>query len=242
VRIIRTSADLDAVVTAEERGPGLVLLMEGADPIRSPQDLGWFVEQGVRIIGLAWGATRYSGGSHAPGPLTPLGCELLKEMAKSGAVLDTSHMSEEAFWQAMDVFDGQVIASHSNCRAIVPGERQISDDMIRAIAERGGMIGLVLYNAFIRPDWRDGDPRSEVTLADLLPHFEHIADLAGVDHIGLGTDLDGAGGLEVTPKEIDTAADLPRLAQVLRAAGYDEGTVTGIMGGNWHRMLRRMLG
>lgn len=232
---------LDAVVHQQSPLPGLCLLMEGADPIRTPADLEWFVERGVRITGLSWKGTRYAGGTGAPGPLTDLGRELLHEMDRLGVVLDVSHLAEEAFWQAMTEYKGCVIASHANCRSLVPGERQLSDDMIKAIAERDGVIGLVCYNRFIRADWHSGDSKMGVNLDDLRRHADHLATLVGVRHIGLGTDLDGGIGREVVPREIDTIADLPRFADVLAQAGYHQEDINAIMGDNWLRVLRGVL-
>lgn len=239
--LIRTRADLEAVLAGDRPAPGLVLLMEGADPLRTPADLAEFVAGGVRIVGLAWGATRYAGGAWAPGPLTDLGRELLAEMNRLGVVLDASHLADEAFWQALDIFPGRVVASHANCRAIVPTTRQLSDAMIQAIATRDGIIGLVFYNAFILPGWEQEDGKDRVSLTDLLPHAAHIARLAGVKRLALGTDLDGGVGRDVIPRELDSIADLPRLADLLAANGYAPDAVAGIMGENWLRLLRELL-
>ncbi|MHB9133072.1 MAG: dipeptidase [Armatimonadota bacterium] len=239
--ILHRRPDLENAMHQRVPLPGLIPLMEGADPIRTPDELARFVDWGVRIVGLSWKATRYAGGTGAPGPLTDAGRALLHEMERLGVALDVSHLAEEAFWQALEIFHGRVIASHANCRAIVPGDRQLSDDMIRAIADRDGVIGLVLYNRFIRPGWASKDGKDAVHLADLLPHVEHLHQVAGARSIGLGTDLDGGVGREDTPAEIDSIADLPRFADTLAAAGYDQPTITGIMGENWLRILREIL-
>lgn len=234
VTLLRTRADLDAVIDGRSPRPGFALLMEGADPIRTPDELGFFVERGVRFVGLSWKRTHYAGGTNAPGPLTDAGRALLREMARLGVTLDVSHLAEEAFWQAMELFPGRVIASHANCRALVPTERQLSDAMIRAVAERDGVIGLVCYNKFISLE-----TDRAVTLDDMVRHADHIAQLVGSRHVGLGSDLDGGIGREVIPQGMDSIEDLPRFADALAAAGYDESAIMAIMGGNWLRVLQR---
>jgi membrane dipeptidase len=236
--LIRTQRDLHGVLDGTRPRPGLVLTLEGADPLRTPRDLGVFLAGGVRFVGLAWGATRYAGGTRAPGGLTADGVNLLAEMARLGVVMDASHLAEAAFWQAMDLFPGRVVATHANCRALVPTDRLLSDAMIGAIAARGGVIGMVFYNRFIRADV--GDAKPNVGYADLLPHARRIADIAGVAHLGLGTDLDGGVGREVTPRELDSVADLPRLADTLTEA-FSASEVEGIMGGHWRRLLLEVL-
>jgi len=233
--ILRRKADLEAVLTGSGKLPGLALLMEGADPIRTPDELGIFIAAGVRFIGLSWKATRYAGGTGMPGPLTEAGRVLLREMERQRVVLDVSHLAEEAFWQAMECFGGKVIASHANCRAIVPTERQLSDEMIKAVADRDGVIGLVFYDKFIRPE-RD----RPVTLADLVRHADHITQLVGTRHLALGSDLDGGIGREVIPQGIDSVEDLPRFADALAAAGYSDEDIAAIMGENWLRVLRQV--
>ncbi len=241
VTILRSRAELEGVLAGALPAPGLVLLMEGADPLRTPDDLGQFVEWGARIVGLAWGATCYAGGTGAPGPLTDAGRALLAEMARLGVALDISHLAEAACWEALELFPGRVVASHANCRALVPTDRQLSDAMLRALAARDGIMGLVLYNRFIRGDWRDGDAKDAVSLTDLLPHVAHVERLIGLRHLALGSDLDGGVGREVIPREVDSVVDLPRIADLLVNAGYSPGVVAGIMGANWLRWLRETL-
>jgi len=247
VRLVRTRGELDGLLrdwqaapTPNERPVGFTLLMEGADPLREPADLEEWYQEGLRLVGLAWRGTRYAGGTRAPGPLTERGRALLAEMERLGVVLDTSHLAEESFWQALDLFSGTVIASHANCRAFVPTDRQLSDDMIGAIAARDGVIGTVLANDFLVHGWtREAPP---VTLADVVRHIDHICQLTGsARHCGIGSDFDGGFGVESTPRELDSVADLGLLAGALAAAGYSEGDITGILGGNWLRLLERAL-
>lgn len=113
-------ADRQAVAASEQTDLplGIVLLMEGADPIRTPAETGWWQEQGIRIVGPAWQATRYCGGTNQPGPLTNAGRALMHELSHAGLILDISHMAEESFWSALELFEGTIIASHSNCRVL----------------------------------------------------------------------------------------------------------------------------
>lgn len=244
VSLITSVADLERVIATESTSRlGLVLLMEGADPIVQPTDAPRWFEAGVRIIGPAWRATRYAGGTGQPGPLTPLGRALMPILARTGFILDTSHLAEESFFEALDLFDGVVIASHSNVRARVPTDRHLSDAMIRALIQRDGVIGLVLYNQFLVPQWREsGAQKEKVTLSCVVDHLKYICDLAGsVRHCGIGSDFDGGFGMEATPQEIDTVADLQRLGDVLADAGFKDEEIRAVLGENWLRVLRRGL-
>ena len=248
VRLVASRADLAAVQGRWAEGRpqlGIVLLMENADPIRTPDEAAWWYAQGVRIVGPAWQATRYCGGTRAPGPLTADGRALMGELARCGMILDTSHMAEESFWQALELFDGTVIASHSNCRAFVSearADRHLSDAMIRALIERDAVIGAVLYNAFIIADYRKGTPKERVGLADLIRHIDHICQIAGdAHHVAIGSDLDGGFGRDEIPRELDSVADLGLIGEALIAKGYSEADTAGVLGGNWLRVLEGSL-
>lgn len=246
VRLIRSVGELDALVrdwnaapTPEERPVGLLLLMENADPISKPTELYEWVNGGLRIVGPAWHASRYAGGTGEPGPLTTLGRSLLAEMRRLGVILDVSHLAEESFWQALDLFDGAVIASHANCRAFTPTDRHLSDEMIRALIAREAVIGTVLANKFLDPTWERGAP---MPLDAVVRHIDHICQLAGdATHCALGSDFDGGFGVESTPEGLDSVADLGRIADMLSAHGYTRADIEGIMGANWLRLLRQSL-
>jgi membrane dipeptidase len=242
ISIVRTKRSIEDA-TEGEYHLGLVISMEGADPIVSPKDLHEWVKRGVRVVGLAHGRTRYSGGTRQPGSLTKSGRELLSEMEHESVILDTSHMAEESFFEALDLFKGPVIATHSNCRALVDTDRQLSDEMIRAIVKREGVIGIVLFNKFLIADWdKTGKVKQRVTLADVMKHVQHVRDVAGnTANIGIGSDLDGGFGTESIPAELDTIADLPKIADALLKAGFAEGEAIGIMGENWLRFLKASL-
>jgi membrane dipeptidase len=217
-----------------------ILLLEGADPIRHEADVRQFWDAGLRIVGLAWRRTRYAGGTRAPGPLTPEGVELVKVLDRFGMIHDASHLAEESFWQLLDLTAGAVIASHSNCRAIVPTDRQLSDAMIRAIAARGGVIGVNFFDKFLLPPDQYGKRRA--TLADVVMHIRHICDLLGdAAHVALGTDMDGGLGRNEIPVEIETSADLPRVADALEQAGFADDAIHAIMSRNWTRFFAQHL-
>lgn len=207
----------------------VTLLMEGADPIRDPDDLPFWAEQGVRIIGPAWGRTRYAGGTDAPGPLTPEGRELVQAMKDLGLTLDASHLDTAAFWDAAET-GVKMIASHSNPRALVDTNRQLSDDMARHIVSTGGVLGLVAHSKFIRAGWTEGQDRA--SLGELVRCAEHYAALVGWDHLGIGSDLDGGFGTEKMPQGIERYRDLSRFLDLLPPEAR-----AGVAGDNWERWM-----
>jgi len=242
VSIITSRSDLDRVVNATMPKVGLVILMEGADPIIEPARAEEWFEAGVRIVGPAWSQTRYSGGTRAPGPLTDLGRALMPQLERNGFILDASHMAEQSFFDALNLFSGTVIASHSNCRAYVNTDRQLSDEMIRKIVERGGVIGSVIYNRFIKEGWETSSRKNEVTLTDLVRHVQRICDIAGsARHVGIGTDFDGGYGMESIPAELDSVADLKKIGDALSEVGFSDADVMNYLGGNWLRVLQKAL-
>lgn len=248
VMLVETQRDLAQLLALRSQGTalqGIVVLMEGADPILTPAHAREWFDRGVRIVGPAWKQTRYSGGTGDPGPLTELGRALMPELRAANLALDISHMAEESFWQALDLFDGPVLASHANCRAIVPHsrpDRHLSDAMITALIERDGVIGAVLYNKFLQDGWTLEQGKHAVGLDAVVRHIDHICQLAGnATHVGIGSDLDGGFGVEAIPHELDTIGDLPRLATALASHGYSASAIDAIMGGNWLRKLETIL-
>jgi len=242
IRIIENRAQLNEHLESDSK-VGFVLLMEGADPIRSPKEAKDWFQSGVRIIGPAWKKTRYSAGTGEPGPLSPEGRELMKEMESLGLILDTSHLAEQSFFEAFDLFHGSVMASHANSRIYTPTDRQLSNEMIRAITSRNGVIGTVLYNAFLDPGWVErGKKKSEVNFATVIKHMKNVCDIARDKlHVGIGSDFDGGFGLEGIPAEMDTVADLQKLGPALRENGFSDDESSNVLGGNWIRLLQRAL-
>jgi membrane dipeptidase len=223
-------------VRAWKRGRlAAVLLMEGADPIETPAQLGAWVERGVRIIGPAWGGTRYSGGTGAPGGLTDLGVQLLKAMRRQGVILDLSHMADQAVADAFALWRGPIMASHSNARALAPGDRQLTDETVAEIARRGGVVGVSFYQGHLRARGE----KSPAGLDEVVRHIVHHARAAGgPEHVALGTDLDG--GFDARYAAIDDLAKLKALDAKLRLH-FNRSHVEGIMGANWLEFLSRSL-
>lgn len=240
VRILRTCADLDAHLAAphEDRPLGLVVSMEGAAPIREPAALGAWVARGVRIVGPAWKSNRYVGGTGEPGGLSTAGEELIDAMTHHGVALDVSHLAEDAFWQAIERHQGPVLASHSNARALVDTERQLSDAMSKALAARDGIVGLVLADKFLRPGGNralrpGGTP---VGLDDVSRHAEHVAGCIGWERLAVGSDLDGGFGRQETPAEIDRGSDFRRVGE-----SVPQHARRSFLGDAWLGTLRRTL-
>jgi membrane dipeptidase len=216
--------------------------MEGADPILEPKQFEEWYERGVRIVGTSWQATRYAGGTGEPGGLTDLGRELLEIMADFNAILDLSHMAEQACMESLDRYEGIVIASHSNPRHFCNTDRHLTDEAIRRLAERDGVMGIVLYNRFLTNDWKKGDPRSKVPLATVIAAIDYVCQLTGsASHVGIGTDFDGGFGVESIPEGLDTVGDLLEIGKALRAKGYAEADIEAVLGANMLRKLRQAL-
>ncbi|MCC6499749.1 MAG: membrane dipeptidase [Anaerolineales bacterium] len=253
--LISSTGELDAIIQrwsqpaqdGEDRPVGMLMLMEGAEGIRSVKELPEWWELGLRMIGLAWMGTRYCGGTHDPGPLTDAGRELIAAMAELNFILDISHMDEAAALEALDRYEGAVMASHSNCAALMKGSesnRHVPDRVIEKLIERGGVIGSVPFNTFLKVGWsRKADSRrEEVPLDAYIAHIDHVCQLAGNSlHAGIGTDFDGGFGLQSVPLGFESVADLQLIASKLRERGYSETDAENILGGNWLRFLRKNL-
>jgi len=246
---VTTNAELDAVLASwadgapvEARKQGVVLLMENGDPILEPPQFEEWYARGVRIVGPAWASSRYCGGTGEPGGLTALGFQLLDVMASFGAVLDLSHMAEEAYLQAVERYEGPIIASHSNSRQFRNSDRHLTDTMIRLLAERDGVIGTVLFNAFLKDQYSKTDRKETVPLETAINAIDYVCQLTGsARHAGIGSDFDGGFGSQHIPAGLDTVADLTKIADGLRARGYSEGDTEAVMSGNFLRVLRRAL-
>jgi membrane dipeptidase len=250
LRWLRDWPSLDAHARAwlrNEEGSeplGFILSMEGADPVLSPEQLHEWWQQGLRIIGPAhYGVSPYAHGTGTEGGLFPPGKPLLREMERLGIILDVTHLSDQSFDEAMDVYGGPVLASHHNCRALVPDQRQLSDPQIRLLIARGAVIGTALDAWMLYPNWIRGQTRPEeagVRLTTMVDHIDHVCQLAGnAEHAAIGTDLDGGFGTEQSPADLDTIADLQRLPELLSQRGYSASAIEGILYGNWLRFFRR---
>jgi membrane dipeptidase len=225
---------------------GYVRSLEGADSLITLRHLEQAHADGLRAIGPAhYGPGVYAQGTNTEGPFPARGLELVRLADELGLILDLTHLSDACFWQALEIFKGPVWASHHNARTLVPHQRQLSDDMFRALVERGAVVGVALDAWMITPGWERGKttPQSAgLRLETLVDHIDHFCQLAGnARNVGIGSDLDGAFGTEQTPQDVDSIADLGRLGALLRARGYSEADIEGIMSGNFLRFLRATL-
>ena len=214
---------------------GFLTLMEGADPIEKVEDLDEFHRRGIRIIGPAWNnKNQYASGSDSEDGLSEDGVRLIKRMNELGITLDLSHLNEKCFWEAIELTDLIPIATHSNARALTNHSRNLRDEQLKAISDRGGVIGIVLYNYFLKI--RDKTP----TLEEVFAHADYMINLCGEDHVGIGSDMDGAR-IEDFPRGLETIADLPKIAQYFLDKGYLEERVSKIMSGNFLRVMQNNL-
>ena len=221
---------------------GYVLSLEGADSIVNMHYLEKAYQNGLRAIGPAhYGPGVYAQGTNAEGGIGAKGRELLTQMEQLNIILDATHLCDESFWEALEHFNGHVWASHNNCRALVPHNRQFSDEQIKVLIERGAVIGAAFDAWMLKPGWvlRKSNPKEEgVFLSTVVDHIDHICQLAGNSlHSGLGTDLDGGFGKEQGPADVDTIADLQLIPEILKQRGYSDDDVDNIMYKNWIRFL-----
>lgn len=243
ISIVRSAADLDHGAT-----PRALILMEGADPIRSPDEVVLWHAMGLRMVGMAWAAgSRYAGGNgpppptpvpahHRTGPLSNEGRDLVRALDEFGIIHDASHLSDAAFDDLMQLARGPIVATHSNCRALMNDwQRHLRDDQIIAIAQRGGIIGLNLFGKFLATGRR-------ATIDDCIAHIEHIAEVTGRrDVVALGSDMDGGFGPGDLPVGLDHPTKLHALADALRARSWSDSEIAGFTHGNWLRVMRTAL-
>ncbi len=221
---------------------GYILAMEGADPILEPSQVELWWERGLRVVEpVHYGVSYYAHGTSVPGGLTSKGRELLAAMEAVGMILDVTHLADESFWQALEVYRGPVLASHHNCRALVPGDRQLTDEQIRALVERDAVIGAVFDSWMLHPNYVPGQTdNSLVSVEHVIDHIDHVCQLAGnAQHSAIGSDLDGGFGTEQSPRELNTIADLQMVPDLLRKRGYKETDIESIMHGNWLRFFQK---
>jgi membrane dipeptidase len=227
----------------DEKPIGYILSLEGADSIITPAYVERAYEYGLRAIGPAhYGPGRYAQGTDATGFMGPAGHELLSKMERLNIILDATHLCDDSFWEALEHFNGPVWASHNLCRALVNHNRQFSDDQIKALIERGAVIGGALDAWMMVPNWVRGQSTPEgmnCNLAVMIDHLDHICQIAGnANHIGIGSDLDGAFGKEQSPYDLETIADLQKVPDLLSQRGYSDEDIRNVMHGNWLRFLR----
>lgn len=222
---------------------GYVLSLEGADSLVTLNHLERAWSNGLRAIGPAhYGPGVYAQGTDSIGGFPAKGLDLLRECDRLGMILDVTHLSDDCFWQALDLYSGPLWASHHNARALVPNQRQLADDMFLALVERDAVVGLALDAWMMVPGWerRVTTPQSAgLYLEKIVEHLDHYCQLAGnARHVGLGTDLDGCFGTEQTPQDLNSIADLQKLPAMMSARGYTQSDIDGVMHGNFLRRLR----
>jgi len=261
--------------------------IEGGHSIEN--DLGLlrdYYRLGVRYMTLTWSNTNDWADSSGDindqnvkhhGGLTEFGKDVVREMNRLGMMVDISHVSDKTFYNALTVSRAPVIASHSAARALTNAPRNMTDDMLRALAQNGGVVMVNFYSAFVdenfrkqnqaqskerdaalaavREQYKDADARTralkeqEVAIAwtnkiprpplsSLIDHIDHIAKVAGIDHVGIGSDFDGVSG--ATPEGMDSPADLPKITQALVERGYTEEQIHKILGGNLLRVFHEV--
>ncbi|MHC5027942.1 MAG: dipeptidase [Planctomycetota bacterium] len=233
VMIVRSAGDLDA----DGSLPRLVLLMEGADPIRDAEHVAWWASRGLWLVGLTWATgTRYAGGNARPGPITAAGRDVVRAIDQAGLVHDASHLATTALDDLLDLATGPIVATHSNCRSITgDDERHLTDDHIRAIGARGGVVGLNLYRRFIAGS-------GPVTAAHAIEHVVRVAELMNRrDGVALGSDMDGGFGPEGLPDDVRHPSAFGALAAGLRTAGWNDEEIEGFAWRNWTGFLRTVI-
>ncbi|MEM7008755.1 MAG: dipeptidase [Thermodesulfobacteriota bacterium] len=230
---IKTAHDLDRF--GQDDKIGFLTLMEGADPVENVSDLDGFYQRGIRIIGPAWNnKNKFASGSDSEDGLSDEGVNLIHKMNELGITLDLSHLNEKCFWEAIELTQLIPIATHSNARALTDHTRNLRDEQLRAISERGGVTGIVLYNYFLKMS--DKTP----SLEEVFAHVDYMVNLCGEDHVGIGSDMDGAR-IEDFPQGLETIADMPKIAEYFCSKGYSDSRVEKIMSGNFLRVMKSNL-
>ena len=226
-----------------EKPIGYILGLEGADSLINLSYLDKAYQYGLRIIGPAHYSTgRYASGTGTTDGFTPLGKDLLKEMDALKIILDATHLTDKGFTEAMDLFQGPVWASHHNCRALVPHQRQLSDEQIKILIDRKAVIGGCFDAWMMKPNFtqRVSSPKEfGIKIETIIDHYDHICQMAGNSlHCAIGSDLDGTYGTEQSPLDMDTIADLQNLKGLLSKRGYSQEDIENIFHKNWLRFLR----
>jgi len=266
IKILRTRGDVKTLIAEWEAAGdggrsklpvGALLGLEGADSVVNPEQLGEWWDDGIRVLSIGhYGVSPYGHGTGTgtEGGLLERGPALMREMDRLGMALDVTHTSDASVREALAVFKGPLLATHSNMRAICHGERQLPDDLVKAVIDRDGVIGASMDTWMLfhpgAPDWGTDEwpnnrkyfARDEVTLEDLADHIEYVTKMAGNSrHAAIGGDTDGQGGRECAPRDVDTIVDYHRLEGILRKRGWAEPDIENVMWRNWVRFFERVL-
>ncbi len=231
--VVLAKSPVDIIRAKQDGKLAVILAIENSDGVEgSINVLRMLHRVGVRSIGLTHDVSSLAADGNAEarsrGGLTRFGVRLVEEMNSLGMLVDVSHISETGFWDVMDVSQKPVIASHSNCKALCDHPRNLSNEQIRALAKNGGSMGVTFVPRFV--------DSTAPTFARLLDHVDHIVQLVGADHAGIGSDFDGGGTL------LEDATSFPRITDGLLARGYSDADVRKILGENHLRVFSEATG
>lgn len=248
MKMIRTRGELNQHASDCKTDPGgtpfgFIVSMECADAVLDPDNIHEWYENGLRAIGLThYGENRYGGGTRSEVGLAADALPLLRAIEEIGIALDLTHLSDHSFRQVQDRFGGRVLASHQNARKFCDWQRQFSEEQIRFVIQRNGVLGLALDAVMLQPGWVRGQSRREVTMERIADNVDYICQLAGnCRNVGIGSDLDGGYGTEQSPADLDTIADLQKLVPLLDKRGYSPADIDAVMHGNWLRFFGEVL-
>lgn len=249
--MIRTRKELQAHYDVYKKNPntapvGYILSMECGDPVLDPENIFEWHQHGLRAIGIThYGPNRYGGGTRSELGLAAEALPLLRNIEKLGIALDLTHLSDRAFNQVMDLYGGRVLASHQNVRKFSDWQRQFSDEQVKYLIQKDGVMGLAFDAIMMHQGWVRGVTQPQdvpLTLERAADIVDHVVQLAGnTRNIGVGSDLDGGYGYEQTPKDLNTIADLQKLPAIFEKRGYTAADIQGIMHGNWMRFFSEVL-
>jgi membrane dipeptidase len=238
LRIVRSADDVAKAI--DEGELAAVLHFEGAEAIRDLDELEQDYERGLRSLGLVWSrANRYAEGVPFRFPASPdtgaglshAGKDLVRACNRLGVLVDLSHLNLRGFFDVAELSDAPLVASHSNAHALCASTRNLLDEQLDTIASSGGIVGVNFAVAFLR---EDGQLDRDTPLDVVVQHVDYLVDRMGIDHVGLGSDFDGAA----PPDELADVAALPALFDALRSHGYEDDALAKIAHGNWRRVLR----
>jgi membrane dipeptidase len=243
LRVVRSAAEIEDCM--ESGTIAAVLHFEGAEPLLSPKDLEAWHERDLRSLGLVWSrANAYAEGvpfrfpaSPDTGPgLSDAGRALVKECNRLGILVDLSHLNLRGFFDVADISEAPLVASHSNAHAVCPSTRNLTDEQLDAVAASNGLVGVNFAVGFLREDGRvDAE---DTPLETVVCHVDYLVERMGIDHVGFGSDFEGAH----PPAELSDVSRLPALLDALRTAGYDDPSLRKLAHENWIRVLRETWG
>ncbi|NKB70732.1 MAG: membrane dipeptidase [Candidatus Latescibacteria bacterium] len=230
IRIARCAADITQAKAAGQLAA--ILAVENSNALEQSIHVLWSLHQlGVRTITLTHSTRTWAGDGcevEGGGGLTTFGRQVVSHMNQWGLLVDISHLNDQGFWDVLEQTQKPVIASHSCCRALCSHPRNLTDEQLRALGQQGGVVGITFVPMFVK--------EQNPTFADLLDHIDHAVQLAGIDHVGLGSDFDGGGDL------VTSAAEFPDFTTGLQERGYGEDDIRKILGLNHLRLLEETIG